>query len=88
MGTCRDEVILLGWNILRIGRRWAGGGSGLRLHVFVAVLDGDLGEGNAGRGGVAGREHAGEVQCGVAVLEVELVHGGGELIAIAGLFEE
>ena len=54
----------------------------------MAVLDGDLGEGDAGGGGVAGGEHAGEVQGGVAVLEVELVHGGGELVAIAGLFEE
>ena len=59
-----------------------------RLHVFVAVLDGDLGEGDAGGGALAGGEHAGEVQRGVAVLEVELVHGGGELIAVAGLFEE
>jgi len=54
----------------------------------VAVLDGDLGEGDAGGGAVAGGEHPSEVQCGVAVLEIELVHGGGELIAVAGLFEE
>ena len=58
------------------------------LHVFVAILDGDLCEGDAGRCGVAGGQHAGEVQRGVAVLQVELVHGGRELIAIARLFEE
>ena len=58
------------------------------LHPVSAVLDGDLGEGDAGGGGVAGGEHAGEVQGGVAVLEVELVHSGGELVAVAGLFEE
>ena len=42
------------------------GGNGLNglrgeLHIFVAVLDGDLREGDAGGGAVAGREHAGEV---------------------------
>ena len=58
------------------------------LHVFVTVLDGDLGEGDAGGCRVAGGEHAGEVQRSVAVFQIELVHGGGELIAIAGLFEE
>ena len=54
----------------------------------MAVLDGDLGERYARGGAVAGGEHAGEVERGVAVLEVELVHGGGELAAVAGLFEE
>lgn len=53
----------------------------------MTVLDGDLGEGDARGGAVAGGEHAGEVQGGVTVLEVELVHGGGELVAIAGLLE-
>jgi uncharacterized RDD family membrane protein YckC len=38
------------------------------LHVIDAVLDGDLSEGDAGGGGVAGGEHTGEVQGGVTVL--------------------
>ncbi len=38
--------------------------------------------------GFAGGEHAGEVQRGVAVLEVELVHGGGEVGAVVGVGEE
>jgi hypothetical protein len=45
------------------------------LHVVDAVLDGDLGESYAGGRGFAGGKHAGEVQRGVAVLEIELVHG-------------
>ena len=52
------------------------------LHVVDAVLDRDLREGDAGGGGFAGGEHAGEVQRGVAVLQVELVHGGGEFAAM------
>ena len=52
------------------------------LHVVDAVLDGNLGERYAGGGGFSGGEHAGEVQGGVAVFEVELVHGGGELGAV------
>jgi hypothetical protein len=59
-----------------------------RLHVVDAVLDGDLGEGDAGGGRLASREHAGEVQRGVAVLQIELVHGGGEVGAIAGVGKE
>ena len=58
------------------------------LHIVDAVLDGDLGEGDAGGGGLAGGEHAGEVQRGVAVFEVELVHGGGEFVAVGGIAEE
>ena len=57
-------------------------------HVVDAVLDGDLCEGYAGGGGFAGGEHAGEVQRGVAVFEVELVHGVGELGAVGGVGEE
>jgi uncharacterized RDD family membrane protein YckC len=38
------------------------------LHVVDAILDGDLGEGDAGGSGVAGLEHSGEVQGGVSVL--------------------
>ena len=60
----------------------------MRLHVVDAVLHGDLGEGDAGGGGLAGGEHAGEVQRGVAVLQVELVHGGGEVGAVVGVGEE
>lgn len=58
------------------------------LHVVDAVLDGDLGEGYASGGGFAGGEHAGEVQGGMAVFEVELVHGGRELGAVGGVGEE
>ena len=47
-----------------------------------------MGEGYAGGGGFAGGEHAGEVEGGVAVFEVELVHGGGELGAVGGVGEE
>ncbi len=59
-----------------------------RSHVIDAVLDGDLGEGDAGGGGVAGGKHAGKVDGSVAEFEVELVHGGAELGAVAGFFEE
>lgn len=58
------------------------------LHVVDAVLDWDLGEGDAGGGGFAGWEHSGEVEGGVAVFEVELVHGGGEVGAVVGVSEE
>jgi hypothetical protein len=37
---------------------------------------------------LARSEHASEVQCGVTVLEVEFVHGGGELGAMVGIAEE
>ncbi len=47
-----------------------------------------MGEGDAGGGGFAGGKHAGEVQGGVAVLEIELVHGGGEVGAVVGVGEE
>lgn len=58
-----------------------------RLHVIDAVLNGDLSEGDTGRGGFAGRKHACEMQRGVAVFQIELVHGGGEVGAVGGVGE-
>ena len=47
-----------------------------------------MGEGDAGGGGLAGGQHAGEVQLGVSILQVELIHGGGEVGAVVGVREE
>ena len=59
-----------------------------RLHVVDAVFYGNLGEGDAGGGGFAGGQHAAEVQCGVAVFQIELVHRGGEIGTVAGVGEK
>lgn len=58
------------------------------LHVIDAILDRDLGEGDAGGRGFAGREHSGEVQRCVTILKVELVHGGRQLGAVPGVDKE
>src|ERR1700755_914658 len=61
---------------------------GSRLHVVDAVLDGDLRKCDAGGGGLAGGKHAGEVQRRVPAFEVEFVHSGREIGAVAGIGKE
>ncbi len=61
---------------------------GRALHVIHAVLHRDLRERDARRGGLAGGQHAAEVQRGMAVLQVQSVHRGGEFGAVALVAEE
>ena len=58
------------------------------LHIVDTVLDRDLRERNARWRGLSSRQHSSEVQRGMAVLEVQLVHGGGEACTIAFIGEE